>query len=51
MFKACNKQQQRRKPESARASGKTFFFFFFWIFPPKGMNLVFSVETQAIELH
>lgn len=46
MFKVCNRQQQRRKPESGQGFWQEFFFS---PPPPKGMDLVFSVETQAIE--
>lgn len=46
MFKVCNRQQQRRKPES----GQGFWQGFFLDPPPsKGMDLVFSAETQAIK--
>lgn len=45
MFKVRNRQPQRRKPES----GQGFWQVFCWFPSPKGMDLVFSVETQAIE--
>lgn len=57
MFKVCNRQRKEESQKVAWASGKWFFvcffgfFFFFWLFLPKGMDLVFSVETQAIEVN
>lgn len=51
---ACSKPATNsNKEENQKVLGllARLFFFFFGFFPPKGMNLVFSVETQAIELH